>query len=79
MQERFKIIGLLQVAKTHSESLQVSVKEMLLKHDLQLENMHGQGYDGAAATSGQCFGLQIMAENDKALIYNFISIVMLTS
>ena len=41
VQERF--IGLLQVTKTDSESLQVSVEEMLLKHGLQLENMHGQG------------------------------------
>ena len=33
VQERF--IGLLQVAKTDSESLQQSVNEVLLKHDLQ--------------------------------------------
>ena len=68
VQERF--IGLLQVAKTDSESLQQSVNEMLLKHDLQLENMRGQGYDGAAAMSGQYSGLQsrIMPENEKAII-----------
>ena len=31
--------------------------------------MHGQGYDGAAAMSGQYSGLQsrIMAENEKAI------------
>ena len=67
VQERFT--GLLQVAKTDSESLQQSVNEVLLKHDLQLENMRGQGYDGAAAMSGQYSGLQsrIMAENEKAI------------
>lgn len=47
VQERF--IGLLQVSKTDSESLLQSVKEILLKRDLQLENVCGQGYDGAAA------------------------------
>ena len=67
VQERF--IGLLQVSKTDSQSLLQSVKEMLLKHELQLENVRGQGYDGAAAMSGQYSGLQsrIMAENDKAI------------
>ena len=66
MQEQF--IGL-QVSKTDSESLLQSVKEMLLKHQLQLENVRGQGYDGAAAMSGQYSGLQsrIMAENYKAI------------
>ena len=59
----------LQVSKTDSTLLHQSVKETLLKHDLQLENIRGQGYDGAAATSGQYSGLQstIMAENDKAI------------
>ena len=42
VQERF--IGLLQVSRTDSESL---YKVMLLKHDLQLLNVRGQGYDGA--------------------------------
>ena len=43
--------------------------EMLLKHDLQLENISGQGYDGAAAMSGQYTDLQsrLMAENNIAL------------
>ena len=42
---------------------------MLHKHDLQLENIRGQGYDGAASMSGQYSGLQsrIAAENEKAI------------
>ena len=73
MQERY--IGLLQVSKTDSKSLLQSVKEMLLKYELQLENVHGQGYDGAAATNGQYSGLQsrIMAENDKAILYRTLA------
>ena len=63
MQEQF--IGLLQVAKTDSESLQQSVNEVLLKHDLQLENMRGQGYDGAAEYPG--LQSRVMAENEKAI------------
>ena len=65
--ERF--VGVLQIARTDAESLHRSVMEMLSKHDLQLENIRGQGYDGAAAMSGQYTGLQsrLIAENNTAL------------
>ena len=65
--ERF--VGVLQIARTDAESLHRSVMEMLRKHDLQLENIRGQGYDGAAAMSGQYTGLQsrLIAENNTAL------------
>ena len=64
MCERF--VGVLQIARTDAESLHRSVMEMLRKHDLQLENIRGQGYDGAA---GQYTGLQsrLIAENNTAL------------
>ena len=39
-------------------SLHQSVKETLLKHDLRLENVRGQGNDGTATMSGQYSGLQ---------------------
>ena len=54
------------VSKFPKEIAHHSVSETLLNDDLQVENIRGQGYDGAA---GQYSGLQsrITAENDKSI------------
>ncbi|XP_061909661.1 zinc finger MYM-type protein 1-like isoform X2 [Entelurus aequoreus] len=51
------------------EEMEKTVLDLLQMNDLQIENMRGQGYDGAANMSGQYKGLQtrILQHNAKAL------------
>lgn len=56
------------VSTTTGEERDKTVLDLLQMNDLE-QNMHGQGYDGAANMSGQYKGLQtrIVQHNAKAL------------
>ena len=67
IEERF--IGVVTVSETDGSTLVKAVEDMFDKHGLALENLRGQGYDGAANMSGQYSGVQsrLAATNPKAL------------
>ncbi|PIN26247.1 hypothetical protein CDL12_00991 [Handroanthus impetiginosus] len=53
------------VPETIALSLKSALENLLLKHDLSLSRIHGQGYDGASNMRGEFNGLKslIMKEN----------------
>ncbi|KAK0134978.1 Zinc finger MYM-type protein 1 [Merluccius polli] len=67
VKERF--LQVCNVSTTTGEEMEKTVLDLLQMNDLQIENMRGQGYDGAANMSGQYKGLQtrILQHNAKAL------------
>ena len=54
--ERF--LGVVHVSDTTSLSLKVGVEELLGKHNLSINNIRGQGYDGASNMQGKFNGLK---------------------
>lgn len=67
VKERF--LQVCNVSTTTGEEMEKTVLDLLQRNDLQIENMRGQGYDGAANMSGQYKGLQtrILQHNTKSL------------
>lgn len=65
--ERF--LQVCNIHNTRGESLENLVIDLLEENNLKLENIRGQGYDGAANMSGRFNGLQsrILKRNPKAL------------
>ncbi|KAK9666171.1 hypothetical protein RND81_14G166300 [Saponaria officinalis] len=53
----FKVIS---VGDTCSQTLKDEISKVLAQYDLQVENIHGQGYDGANNMRGQFNGLQAL-------------------
>ena len=62
-------IGVVAVRQTDHDTLVSAIKEIFEKHGLSLQNLRGQGYDGAANMSGHYSGVQAMIrkENSKAI------------
>ena len=69
MQIKERFIEVCNVKTTTGQKLENTVFSLLQKNGLELKNMYGQGYDGAANMSGMYKGLQtrIRAHNEKAL------------
>ncbi|KAI4828180.1 hypothetical protein KUCAC02_022292 [Chaenocephalus aceratus] len=67
IKERF--LQLCDVQSTTGEALENLVMKLLEENQLKVEDIHGQGYDGAANMSGPYKGLQsrIQRQNKKAL------------
>ena len=65
--EHFVIVT--AVKRTDHETLTLPIKETFQKYGLSLQDLRGQGYDGAANTSGHYSGIQAMTskENSKAI------------
>ena len=57
------------VEQTDAQTLVNTIEEVLTKHNLRIENIRGQGYDGAANMSGQYSGVQsrIASKNNSAV------------
>jgi hypothetical protein len=64
--ERF--LGLVQVEDTASLTLKEAIQSLLLRHQLPLSKIRGQGYDGASNMKGHVNGLKklIMEESPSA-------------
>ncbi|XP_072571113.1 mitochondrial tRNA methylthiotransferase CDK5RAP1 isoform X3 [Paramormyrops kingsleyae] len=69
MQIKERFIEVCNVDTTTGQELENTVFLLLQKNGLEMKNMYGQGYDGAANMSGMYKGLQarIRAHNEKAL------------
>lgn len=69
MQIKERFLQVCNVQNTSGDALEKVVIDLLGENDLKLENIRGQGYDGAANMSGRFKGLQsrILKRNPKAL------------
>ena len=63
-----RLLGIVHVTETTALSLKSALENLLLKHDLSLSRIRGQGYDGASNMRGEFNGLKslIMKENQAA-------------
>ncbi|XP_062028866.1 uncharacterized protein LOC133744851 [Rosa rugosa] len=62
----FKVIS---VADTCSQTLKNEISKVLAQYDLQVENMRGQGYDGASNMRGEFNGLQALFREECPYAY----------
>ncbi|KAK9714523.1 hypothetical protein RND81_06G100900 [Saponaria officinalis] len=71
IQERF--FDLIHVKETNALYLKGDIKECLLAHNLNIENIRRQGYDGANNMRGEWSGLQALFLNECPYAYYFFS------
>ncbi|XP_062021391.1 uncharacterized protein LOC133737947 [Rosa rugosa] len=62
----FKVIS---VADTCSQTLKNEISKVLAQYDLQVENMRGQGYNGASNMRGEFNGLQALFREECPYAY----------
>ncbi|PRQ22642.1 putative ribonuclease H-like domain-containing protein [Rosa chinensis] len=62
----FKVIS---VVDTCSQTLKNEISKVLAQYDLQVENMRGQGYDGASNMRGEFNGLQALFREECPSAY----------
>ncbi|XP_062150389.1 uncharacterized protein LOC133859059 [Alnus glutinosa] len=67
VRERF--FGLVHVSNTAAVTLQNGIYFVLSQHKLAIENIRGQGYDGASNMRGGWNGLQALVSNDCPYAY----------
>jgi len=67
VRERF--FGLVHVANIAAPTLQKGIYFVLSQHKLTIENIRGQGYDGASNMRGEWNGLQALISNDCPYAY----------
>jgi hypothetical protein len=67
VRERF--FGLVHVLDTVALTLQKGIYFVLSKHGLDIQNIRGQGYDGASNMRGGWNGLQVLVSNDCPYAY----------
>ncbi|XP_004289450.1 PREDICTED: zinc finger MYM-type protein 1-like [Fragaria vesca subsp. vesca] len=65
--ERF--FGLVHVSDTKAATLQKGIYLVLSNHSLDVQNIRGQGYDGASNMRGEWNGLQALISNDCPYAY----------
>ncbi|KAK9677246.1 hypothetical protein RND81_11G130500 [Saponaria officinalis] len=70
IQER--LFDLIHVKETNALYLKGAIEECLLTHKLNIENIRGQGYDGASNMRGEWSAL-IAASRDVIFVYQFFS------
>jgi len=58
-------LGFFQTHSTSAESLVALIKEVLKKNDLNIQNIRGQCYDGAASMRGSYTGVQARIKNEN--------------
>ena len=63
------LVGLMEVEMTDAETLTSTLKDVLLRCNLQLSQCHGQAYDGASNMAGHISGVstRITREEPRAL------------
>ena len=63
------LVGLMEVEMTNAETLTSTIKDLLLRCNLQLCHCRGQAYDGASNMAGHISGVstRITAEKPRAL------------
>jgi hypothetical protein len=67
VRERF--FGLVHVFDTVALTLKKCIYSILFKHKLDIQNIRGQGYDGASNMRGGWNGLQVLVSNDCPYAY----------
>jgi hypothetical protein len=67
VRERF--FGLVHVSDTAALTLKKGIYSVLSKHQLDIQNIRGQGYDGASNMRGGWNGLQALVSNDCSYAY----------
>ena len=67
LQERFFYV--VHVSNTAAATLKEEISNVLLSFNLQIENIRGQGYDGASNMRGAWNGLQALFLNDCPYAY----------
>ncbi|XP_016164910.1 zinc finger MYM-type protein 1-like [Arachis ipaensis] len=65
--ERF--LGLVHISSTNALSLKVALESLLIKHNLSLARIRGQGYDGATNMQGEFNGLKSLILNENACAF----------
>jgi hypothetical protein len=67
VRERF--FGLVHISDTAAVTLKKGIYSVLSKHQLDIQNIQGQGYDGASNMRGGWNGLQALVSNDCPYAY----------
>ncbi|KAH9667247.1 TTF-type domain-containing protein [Citrus sinensis] len=67
LQERF--FGLVHVSNTSAATLKDGIYSVLSHHNLNIQNIRGQGYDGASNMRGEWKGLQALILKDCPYVY----------
>ncbi|XP_057760849.1 uncharacterized protein LOC130981262 [Arachis stenosperma] len=67
VQERF--FDLIHVSDTYSLTLKTEISSVLSRHNLDIQNLRGQGYDGASNMRGEWNGLQALFLKDCPFAY----------
>ncbi|XP_024164732.1 zinc finger MYM-type protein 1-like [Rosa chinensis] len=67
IRERF--FGLVHVSDTKASTLQKGIYSVLSNHNLDIQNIRGQGYDGASNMRGEWNGLQALILKDCPYAY----------
>ncbi|TYG46840.1 hypothetical protein ES288_D11G288800v1 [Gossypium darwinii] len=70
---RERSFDLVHVKDTTSLALEKAIHEVLLLHCLNMDDIHGQEYDGASNMRGECNGLQALFTKK---CYSYLSIVL---
>ena len=65
--ERF--LGLVKVEDTTSLTLKEAIQSLLIKYQLPLSKVHGQGYDGASNMKGHVNGLKKLIMDESPSVY----------
>ncbi|XP_041995587.1 zinc finger MYM-type protein 1-like [Salvia splendens] len=70
-----QFIGIVHVTDTSSHTLKCAIDDLLVKHNLSLSKVRGQGYDGASNMRGEFNGLKslILQENPYAMYIHCFS------
>jgi hypothetical protein len=61
--------GLVHVSDIAALTLKKGIYSVLSKHQLNIQNIRGQGYDGASNMRGGWNGLQALVSNDYSYAY----------
>ncbi|XP_061993306.1 uncharacterized protein LOC133711158 [Rosa rugosa] len=65
---REQFFKVLSVADTCSQTLKDEISKVLTQYDLQVENMRGQGYDGASNMRGEFNGLEALFREEHSAL-----------
>ena len=66
---REHFFDLVHVSDTISLTLKNEIFNVLSRHNLNVRDIHGQGYDGASNMPGEWFGLQALVSNECPYAY----------
>ena len=67
VQERF--FDLIHVSDTCSLTLKTEISSVLSRHNLDVQNLRGQGYDGASNMHGHLHGPKTLVQNENPTVF----------